>query len=163
MDFFTERRAISHISWRIQACALRLKISSLKSMLIKRAEQTSCRLTCFWLDNIEKEELVVCKNSKISLKSQDILNKIVWKKFKGFFLATPRSAAHMVSISGCNRPFSIFKDNHVRKLWEFGFFSQFLKIDFFCRIEHKTISKSTHETKISQSQLVHLHWKSAKF
>ena len=151
MDFFTERRAISHISWRIQACALRLKISSLKSLLIKRAEQTSCRFTCFWLDNIEKEELVVCKNSKISLNSQDISCMIVWKIYKGFFLASPRSTAHMVSISGCNRPFSIFKYNHVRKLWEFGSFSQLLKIDFFCRIEHKNISKSTHETKISQS------------
>ena len=103
-------------------------------MLIKRAEQTSCRLTCFWVENIKNEELVVCKNSKISRNSQDISNMIVSKNFKGFFLACVRSTSHMVSISGRYRPFSIFKDNHVHKLWEFGFFLQFLKIEFFAKL-----------------------------
>ena len=72
----------------------------------------------------------MCENSKISQNYQNILLMIVWKIFKGLFLATPRSTSHMDSISGRYRPFSVFTDNHQQKWWEFGFFSPFLKIQF---------------------------------
>ena len=132
-------------------------------MLIKRAEQTSCRVTCFWGNNIKNEELVVCENSKILQNSQDILNMIVWKNLKGFFLACLRSASHMVSISGCYRPFSISKDNHVHKLWDFGVFLQFLKIIFFWKTQHKIVLKNAFKSKLSQSRRKALPRKCANF
>ena len=96
----------------------------------------------------------MCENSKISQNSQDILHWIVWKNFKGFLLAPPRSTSHMDSISGRFRPFSIFRDNPVQKLWEFGFFRYFSKFNFSAKSNIKLFWNNTRKPNLYSQKMI---------
>ena len=80
--FLTSRRVISVEAISFLAYNLRLKISSLKSCLNKRAEQTSCCITVFRVDN-NKNEILVVRNSSISFSfSQTSCTRLSEKNWK---------------------------------------------------------------------------------